>query len=68
MISNINLDDLKIRPKEKLPPGYRNEWNTWKTLDRLIGQLLEQVKICMHGIQCRQRRPRLRKRTNGTIH
>lgn len=20
---------------EKLPPGYRNEWNTWKTLNRL---------------------------------
>jgi len=20
---------------KKLPPGYRNEWNTWKTLNRL---------------------------------
>jgi len=28
-------NNFKMRPTEKLPPGYRDEWNTWKTLDRL---------------------------------
>lgn len=30
---------------EKLPPGYRNEWNTWKTLNRLIVGVTRTKKI-----------------------
>jgi hypothetical protein len=35
---------------EKLPPGYRCEWNTWKTLNRLRVGVARTKKIYVSGV------------------
>jgi len=34
-IPSKQTNNFKIKLVKKLPPGYRCEWNTWKTLNRL---------------------------------
>jgi len=43
-------NNFKIKPVEKLPPGYHCEWNTWKTLNRLRVDVTRTKKnLCKWG-------------------